>query len=476
MGRSASLILSAIVCGVALSSGCKEPQPQLLVVIDTDLVLPRQLAADPSLSPGASFDRLTIEMLTEAGDRLGFSTDGAPSLLSDVERTIPITTTTPWPVTFGVRASDEGHRAVRMRIRAYRADSVSYLSSVRTASERLTLDRLVVLTVPAAETETVRVVLAGDCFGTPSDPEASFQTCLTDPNEMRDAAEGVERLPHGAAIPATVAGTWARARAMPCTSTPQNSDAVCVPSGLFVRGDENFEDYVGDYVSSFPRHLVHLRPFFLDRREFTVRRFRTLLARGVSGITLPTERSSDDPRCTWSAIAADLEDHPLNCVTPTLARAVCQAEGGDLPTDAQWEHAARGRRIAAWVWGNQQAACCAAWIGAPVGCDHEGPTTVGTFADPSRCEGRADVSTDGILDLAGNVRELVRDSWVHYGASECPRAPIAEDPLCVAPRTRALARGGSFRSTFDQAKIAARSSAVVADDVGFRCAYAGVPQ
>ena len=82
---------------------------------------------------------------------------------------------------------------------------------------------------------------------------------------------------------------------------------------------------------------------------------------------------------------------------------------------------------------------------------------------------------EGVLDLAGNVREHVRDSWTYYGTPDCSLPPIAEDPLCIVPQTRQLTRGGSFRSTFDQAKIAARASARIADNVGFRCAYAGAP-
>jgi hypothetical protein len=134
------------------------------------------------------------------------------------------------------------------------------------------------------------------------------------------------------------------------------------------------------------------------------------------------------------------------------------------------------------VWGAEQPQCCTSNL-ANFGCFatatepvHNYPQNVGIFAAPDACNGLADLTRDGIVDLGGNAREIVLDAAVWYRNSDCLKPGIQHDPLCPPKDKEKLsARGGSFRSTFDRAKLSLRTIAVSADDLGFRCVYRGTP-
>ncbi len=472
MGRAAALTF--IGCALFGAASCSGSERQLLVIVDTDVALPAHVGSDPAIAPGAIIERLRVDMLPNTGLE-------NPIVSDPYSRIFELGPTTKWPLSFAVSDSGTPDGLVRIRIRGYRADSTSRTDNLLTSSDasrpllHLTIDRFVIVELPQDDVvKKVRVVLSGDCLGAPANIDEQTN-CITNPDAYESARGGFtsEDAP-------SIAGTWSSLRSVPCAlPAPPDKDVVCEPGGVTIRGDLNFEDVDTSFeqVESTPRHFVRLAPFYIDRREVTVGRFRKFVATGaLSAEQVPDVRSPTNPNCTWSDTAGADEELPINCIPYRTARAFCKAEGGDLPTDAQWEHAARGARVgASYVWGDEDARCCSARTANVSGCPGIGPAVVGSYADPARCEGRADVTPEGVVDLAGNVREMVVDAPESYDSEKCPRAAIAKDPVCDPDGDAHTARGGSFRTSFDRAKIGMRTTTRISDDVGFRCVYPGAP-
>ena len=186
------------------------------------------------------------------------------------------------------------------------------------------------------------------------------------------------------------------------------------------------------------------------------------------------------------------ESDPINCVDWLTATAFCVWDGGRLPTEAEWEYAARyrplrddamndlrpGRRF---PWGDRAPGCDDANfngldVGYPRATRPVGRTCNNAAPAPRWLE---------IFDLAGNVSELTSDHAESYGSS-CWNADgtgrfSATDPLCVPPAGRNMlivTRGGAAGYAEPVVRSAARvgfGSGVThrERDVGFRCARVG---
>jgi len=458
--------LVALASGVMLLPACGR-EPILKVIVDTDMALPRDRESDPSIAPAATMEHLRVDMVLEGGgDAIEFLTNGEHA------QDFRLTPTTPWPLSFVVREGNLGETYIRMRIRAYPSASLGHLFDLdEKPVDGLALDRLVYVPLPQSDDDTIRVFLSSKCFGITADYE-NGATCVDDPTVLVPATEGIER---GEGEPAKTASAEG-IRKVPCSAAPPKGDAVCIEGAITIRGDDAFEE-VDQTANQFSarRHLVRLKPFFIDRKEVTVARFRSF-AKTLDPIQLPNPRSATNPACTWTADVEGREELPLNCLSFKTARAFCVASGGDLPTDAQWEHAARGGRLRdPYVWGKREARCCAGKVASTLGCGGVDPAPVGSFTDPARCDGLADVTESGIADLAGNVREMVLDGAWSYDHPKCPLTGVNVDPVCEPDDAIHITRGGSFRSSFDLARIGIRTGGGIGDDLGFRCAYPGTP-
>ena len=236
----------------------------------------------------------------------------------------------------------------------------------------------------------------------------------------------------------------------------------------------------------------------MDRTEFTVARLRAL--QGFPSSMSPTPPSAATPDmnpfeayCTWTPTGNDAL--PVNCIQWEAAQRACSLSGGTLPTEAQWEHAARGRgRRFLYPWGNAAATCCAASAsregvppsqgGPAVECGAMGGSgiePVGSHSDAQPCQGIADVSLDGVLDMGGSVSELLLDHAAPFDAP-CWSAPgIATDPACLdAAYTDQSARGGYWNGGLAVTlsplrQIGPQPSGEVSGNAGsgFRCVYPG---
>lgn len=248
----------------------------------------------------------------------------------------------------------------------------------------------------------------------------------------------------------TAPGTAARA-------LPGGAPAVHLKAACFVLGANR------NYSDERPAHRVCLSAYGLDSREVTVRRYARCVA--AKRCSAPVAHDAGHPtrrRCNWRR--AGHGTHPINCVTWRQASGYCAWAGGRLPTEAEWEHAAR--RTRGDTRRRARATCSYAVLASsshPVrlGCGAGGTRPVGTSP--------GDRSGAGAEDLTGNVSEWVAD-WFSLGYYS--RSP-ATDPQ-GPPRGRAHSvRGCSFQCVPGSRLLAPTTRLFAATwdpTIGFRCA------
>jgi formylglycine-generating enzyme required for sulfatase activity len=219
---------------------------------------------------------------------------------------------------------------------------------------------------------------------------------------------------------------------------------VPVPAGPFVMGG-------GDEDDERPAHRVVLSAFTLDRDEVT----RGEYARCVAAKTCA---APDDANPDADA------DVPVTGVSWRDAESYCRFVGKRLPSEAEWEKAARGTDARVYPWGNE-ASCQQANFGNFEGegrCPQNPgrPVKVGTYPGHSPY---------GVRDLAGNVWEWVADyydeRYYHHSPSRDPKGPARGD--------RRVVRGGACCSMFGLPRSSNRLAFPESYrdiDIGFRCA------
>jgi formylglycine-generating enzyme required for sulfatase activity len=168
----------------------------------------------------------------------------------------------------------------------------------------------------------------------------------------------------------------------------RDDDMVAIASGSYTMGAVDGE------LDERPLHEVQLAAFELDRTEVTVRAYEKCVRAGACS-----------PADTGSLCNAGQErksSHPINCVDWTQATSYCRWAGKRLPTEEEWEYAARGSDGRHYPWGNQAPDTHVCWEA--ISGEREGTCEVGTHP-------RGD-SPFGIHDLSGNVWE-----WTSSGYS-----------------------------------------------------------
>jgi formylglycine-generating enzyme required for sulfatase activity len=228
-----------------------------------------------------------------------------------------------------------------------------------------------------------------------------------------------------------------------CTSTAEPGDMVQVPAGDFGMGC-NAELDDGCSNDEKPLHTAAISAFEIDRTEVTQAQYAACLSAG----------KCTAPSCDWNC---DNQDFPAGCVTWDQADAYCGWAGKRLPTEAEWEKAARGPEGSTYPWGNDEPDCSLANMS---GCS-PGALAVGSLA--------AGASPYGALDMAGNVVELVAD-W--YDEAYYASSPPA-DPAGPKSGTRHVGRGGGFKSDAEYLRTSKRDwydATDAAASLGFRCA------
>lgn len=254
---------------------------------------------------------------------------------------------------------------------------------------------------------------------------------------------------------------------LPCVQC-QLDASVCGPPGMVEVPGGTFEmgSIQGDAeVDEMPVREVHVDTFWIDETEVTVEAY-------VACMNAPGAPCSEpqppvvEVTCNWMVEGREL--HPVNCLTWSQAEAYCEwVDGGTkrLPTEAEWEKAARGTDARTYAWGESTATCNYAVMDEP-GAGGPGCGTDATVQVGSKPLG---ASPYGALDMAGNVWEWVADWYGDYDPAE------TDNPTGPAAGTERVRRGGSLATNATYLRASNRGFATVRPDelhlVGARCAW-----
>ncbi len=450
MKRSA---LAFVIAGIVACAGEKsEVVPQYVLYVDTDAPLPKASGARPSIDePLPLFDRLRMEVIPAGTDVpcRGCTNEFAidTELLRERRASIGI----------ALPRGTPGHR-VRVRM---------FLQSLVRADSEPDPDATIDVNVPLPPLgegrQDLTVFLGTDIVGKPRTIEPS-------PGKLE----------------ASHVGSWEPATRVPCTTEPKEHEA-CVPGGAFWMGGASGPWAIVAEKDSFRPRLVVLSPFFLDKTEMTVKRFRP--KNSTDFWAVPWSGKNDGSEvldfCNFRADIAERDEHPLNCLPWSVARAFCRSEGGDLPTEAQFEYASGGMFHRTFVWGEDPPACTDATFshggygvfGQVVSeCRPPNPPG-GTTVPGTGLRDRLVLPTGTIVDLAGNVSELVLDQWNRHDEPCWNEPGVLVDPLCNKRSSDGdfrTARGGDWFTGGGRLARHIRSRIIAglfaSPEVGFRCA------
>lgn len=226
--------------------------------------------------------------------------------------------------------------------------------------------------------------------------------------------------------------------------TAERDGMIRIPAGPFTMGSDEF-DIEG------PARVVDLPAYWIDRHPVTNAAYAEFVR--ATGHRPPPDWAPGGP-------PPDRLDHPVERVAWAEARAFAAWAGKRLPTEAEWEKAARGTDGRRWPWGDAfDEDRCITW-------DHAMALDVTTVPVGSHPSG---TSPYGVLDMAGNVEEWVEDALRPY--------PGSVHRSAAARGTQRVLRGGSWFFTMEHARCAYRRGAPPEFDgwttcggPGFRCA------
>jgi formylglycine-generating enzyme required for sulfatase activity len=485
-------LLGAVVAGIGGCSNELPPFAQALIIVDTDMSVPRFI------------DRLRVD--SYAADGTWFeSRDYA--LLNGGQ----------WPTSFSAFSTDTTHETVIiLRLRAYTTgrtrdyhgerfiDTTGNIPPPANASLELprlvlhgdatpateprpetAIDRLIQIVVRPEKVKSLSVVLKGDCMGTMARLSAagSFhglvpaeaQTCIDKPH-MRSKLDVTKLEEKPAMLPASTQGTWSTKQA--CSADASTAKVQCVDGGAFFLGSQL--EAAWD-LGSLPQRIVYVSRFKIDRQEVTVGDWRAAAAAGLKSPDdspwpldrpLPTRDATDGfLPCSYSTMPMSREDYAVQCITWDAARAYCKKAGGDLPTEAQWEYAAgaAGREFETnYPWGNDFPDCA---HGVYSRLKSQACESLGFGQQPIAAAPK-DQTVLKIMNLFGGVSEWVLDTAASY-SDACWEATGPRDPLCSEMGRPHVLRGTNFESeaSLVSDRIGANIATYYHPSVGFRCAY-----
>ncbi|MFO7566362.1 MAG: SUMF1/EgtB/PvdO family nonheme iron enzyme [Enhygromyxa sp.] len=240
-----------------------------------------------------------------------------------------------------------------------------------------------------------------------------------------------------------------------CESPPEGM--VAIPYGPFWMGCNEEKD-PDCFPNEYPYHQVTLSAYAIDRTEVTAAAYDECVNDGEC--TPPHTNTPNDNPCETS-----MGTEPVVCVDWFQARTYCEWQGKLLPTEAQWEKAARGDDGRIFPWGDEAPTCNHAHF---QGCDSLGLRFLNPVGSLP-----AGASPYGALDMAGNALEWCAD-W--YSSSYYLESPDT-DPPGPANGTIRNSRGGSYGLAAVGQRVSQRFGFFEVPPTsrdrytGFRCAY-----
>jgi len=236
---------------------------------------------------------------------------------------------------------------------------------------------------------------------------------------------------------------------------------IVIPAGNFTMGSTEADTVTWPYSSGeYPQHTVYLAAYQISKYEITNAQYKAFMDAGgytnsaywtTDGWTWKTTNSINEP-AYWTAGTYNsgiaYPNHPVVGVSWYEAYAFCYWAGGHLPTEAQWEKAARYTDARYYPWGST-------WDGAK--CNSSDNTAPDTFAYSRSPVGffSAGQSYYGGYDMAGNVWEWCND-W--YGSAYYSDPGANTNPTGPTTGSSRVLRGGSFGSNDCNCRVAVRGS------------------
>lgn len=237
---------------------------------------------------------------------------------------------------------------------------------------------------------------------------------------------------------------------------------VLIPAGVFWMGQR--DDDPNSTADEAPGHYVDLSAYYIDRYEVSNSEYKECVDAGVCPMPAGFF-SAQTPNFAFGNPAFD--KYPVVFVSQGNASRYCSSLGKELPTEAQWEKAARGgsdKRLFPWgdIWDGYRANAA---------MSKPGPMPVDSYT-PEGC------SPYGVCNMAGNVAEWVADYYWNTAYTDSLGLALASqpvhDPVNWNPTSgRFVVRGGSFKSIPQNVRVSKRSAwpgNTTLPDIGFRCA------
>lgn len=312
----------------------------------------------------------------------------------------------------------------------------------------------------------------------------------------RDAPVFHEAPPPSSARPEAIADSRLPPVANPADLSSERrcpSGMVWLEGGRFTMGTDS---NAAALSLARPAHRVTLRGFCIDAREVTVGQYSACVNAGdctaahhEAHFAAEANEAGDEASVALhgamcNAGKPNRQRHPINCVSHAQAVSYCAAHAARLPSEAEWEYAARGSGDRTFPWGEARPSrervnvCgqeCERWH-AKVGLDkrwrgvmyaaddgYAGTAPVGSFPRGA--------SPDGVEDLIGNVFEWTAAGLYEYGVAD------VHDPLGASNSESFVIRGGNFNSSLreftDPSLRFAMHGESYSHGVGFRCAADG---
>lgn len=241
------------------------------------------------------------------------------------------------------------------------------------------------------------------------------------------------------------------------------ADMIAIPAGPFIAGSPS----LGRDPDERAAEAVELPTFWIDRDEVTVARYRRCFQAAAcppANVDEPLPSESDTTNesgesenssetfstvpktparlrrqgCNWGL--SDRDDHPINCISQRAAQAYCEFVGGRLPSELEWEKAARGPAGRRYPWGITPPTCDLAHIALPGSGSATSRHGCGAFRSAPVGSKPGGESPWGVRDMAGNVWEWIGGRYEFDRYAE----PADDEALPTYANSFGVVRGGGW--------------------------------